>query len=200
MIPIVAGGKLTGKVGSYGMGFLNVMTSQLERPSEELSIPKTNFSVFRLRKDLLTSSSVGLIATNRQSTDENYNRTAGVDFLYRPLSSLTINGLMATSADPDRQGQAFYLGSHWRSDKLQASGGYSVIDPDFEPGVGFAQRSSGQRVRGEIRWAPWVRDMDDWIRPTLEKIHLREMWSGPEADVAFNNSQEVETVNLRYLH
>ena len=75
MIPIIAGGKLTGKVGSYGMGFLNVMTSQLERPSEELSIPKTNFSVFRLRKDLLTSSSVGLIATNRQSTDENYNRT-----------------------------------------------------------------------------------------------------------------------------
>ena len=107
---------------------------------------------------------------------------------------------MATSADPDRQGQAFYLGSHWRSDKLQASGGYSVIDPDFEPGVGFAQRSNGQRVRGEIQWAPWVRNMDDWIRPTLEKIHLREMWSGPEADVAFNNSQEVETVNLRYLH
>ena len=200
MIPIIAGGKLTGKVGSYGVGFLNVTTGQLEKPSEKLSIPKTNFSVFRLRKDLLTSSSVGLITTNRQSTSEDYNRTLGIDFLYRPLSSLTINGLMATSSDPNQEGQAFYFGSHWRSDKLQASGGYSAINPGFEPGVGFFQRDSGQRVRGEIRWAPWVRDMGDWIRPTLEKIHLREIWSGPEADVAFNHNQEVETVNLRYLH
>ena len=34
----------------------------------------------------------------------------------------------------------------------------------------------------------------------IERIHLREIWSGPEMDISFNNEQEVETVNLRYLH
>ncbi|MDP7280620.1 MAG: DUF5916 domain-containing protein, partial [Candidatus Poribacteria bacterium] len=200
MVPIIAGGKLTGKVGSYGLGFLNVMTDQLKEPSEELSIDRTNFSVVRLRKDLLTSSSVGVIATNRQSSADNYNRTGGVDFLYRPSETLTFNGLMATSTDRDQQGQAFYLGGGWRSDKIRASTGYSAIDPDFVPGVGFAERGGGRRLRGELRWAPWVSDMGDWIRPALERIHLREIWSGPETDISFNNEQEVETVILRYLH
>ena len=42
--------------------------------------------------------------------------------------------------------------------------------------------------------------MGNWIQPALERIHLREIWSGPEMDISFNNEQEVETVNLRYLH
>ena len=143
MIPIIDGGKLTGKVGSYGLGFLNVMTDQLEKPSEELSIDRTNFSIVRLRKDLLTSSSVGVIGTNRQSSADNYNRTGGVDFLYRPSETLTFNGLMAISTDRDQQGQAFYLGGNWRGDKIRASTGYSAIDPDFVPGDGFEESCDG---------------------------------------------------------
>ena len=52
-IPIIFGGKASGKVGSYGVGFLNVLTDEFHdaNPEEDpLDVPRTNYSVMRITK------------------------------------------------------------------------------------------------------------------------------------------------------
>ena len=59
-IRILAGGKLTGKIGEYNLGFLNVQTH------DDQGQPGENFTLARFRREMLGRSYVGGIFTNRQ--------------------------------------------------------------------------------------------------------------------------------------
>ena len=60
-VPITAGGRLTGKTGPYSLGLLNVQTG-----AEPVSgTNPTNFSVVRIKRDVLRRSSVGALFTGR---------------------------------------------------------------------------------------------------------------------------------------
>ena len=64
VIPIIAGARLTGKVGKFNVGALNIQTD-----NEAVSkTPATNFTVLRLRRDVLRRSSVGVMMTNRSAS------------------------------------------------------------------------------------------------------------------------------------
>jgi hypothetical protein len=61
VVPIVAGGRLTGRVGRLSIGALNIQTD-----AEPVSrTATTNFTVVRLRQDILRRSSVGLMYAGR---------------------------------------------------------------------------------------------------------------------------------------
>src|SRR5215510_1032519 len=82
-VPIDYGAKLTGRIGPYNVGFLQVQTRKLGETSSGLGIPRDQFTVLRVKRDVLKRSYLGGIFVNRQgatSTDGNtYNRVAGVD-------------------------------------------------------------------------------------------------------------------------
>ncbi|MDP2390520.1 MAG: DUF5916 domain-containing protein, partial [Acidobacteriota bacterium] len=59
-ITIPVGGKLTGKVGGFDIGVLSAQTDDTDRQAGE------NFSVGRIRKEVLGRSYIGAIVTNRQ--------------------------------------------------------------------------------------------------------------------------------------
>ena len=61
VVPIVGGARLTGKVGAFDVGALNIHTGD---ETVSASDP-TNFTVLRLRRDVLRRSSVGAMFTNR---------------------------------------------------------------------------------------------------------------------------------------
>ena len=86
-IPILGGGKVTGKVGGFGVGLLNVLTDKYATDATEdvdaVDVDRTNYSVLRVKRDLFTGSSLGVIAINKQGLDA-HNRATGVDFIYRP--------------------------------------------------------------------------------------------------------------------
>ena len=87
-IPILGGGKMTGKIGPYGIGILNVLTNEFkdeefdfgEPPIDE---PRTNYSVVRVNRDILAGSTVGGILINKQDADAS-NSTAGPRFFLSP--------------------------------------------------------------------------------------------------------------------
>src|SRR5436190_1172855 len=54
IVPIRGGGRLTGRVGRYTLGLLNIQTGA----DDAKTVPSTNFSVLRLRRELLPGSSV----------------------------------------------------------------------------------------------------------------------------------------------
>ena len=144
-IPILAGGKITGKSGPYGVGLLNAQTLKFDEATEKnlgndeeaLVVPATNFSVMRLTRDISSGSNIGLIAINKQN-GESTNRTGGLDFSYRPNDKTKVRGMWAMTADPaspdkpeQQDGQAWYLGSGWRGDLFQVDGSVANISQNL---------------------------------------------------------------------
>lgn len=191
-IPIIFGGKTSGKIGSYGVGFLNVLTDEFHDDTEDdpIDIPHTNFSVMRITKDIAAGSRVGIIAVNKDEIDD-YNRAGGFDFEYRPNDSLDVRGLWSRTFEPNASGEnnAWYLGSNWRSRHFRIEGSYTDIDEDFNPAVGYVRRSGIRHLRGETRWVPMP-----------QKFGIRQIWTGPEVDYILNHNNELEEWDISYTN
>ena len=143
-IPVLGGGKLTGKVAGFDLGLLNMQTGQhKDQPGE-------NFTVARVRKEIFGRSYIGGIFTNRQGGAE-WNRVAGADANFVLFNHLTVGGMLAKSSTRGVQSQqsVWNTGFEWRSDFFDAGGNYLKIAPNFNPGVGFVRRRdrlAGARV------------------------------------------------------
>ncbi|MGH7696262.1 MAG: DUF5916 domain-containing protein, partial [Gemmatimonadaceae bacterium] len=88
VIPIDAGGRLTGKVGPWAIGLMNIQTG-----SEAVSkTDATNFTVVRLKRDVLKRSAVGVMATNRSlaANDTGSNQAYGVDGTFGLTDDITV--------------------------------------------------------------------------------------------------------------
>ena len=188
-IPIMGGSKITGKVGPYGIGLLNVLTDEFHTDSsvtdedDIVDLSRTNYSVLRVTRDLFSGSSIGAIAINKQDTDT-YNRAGGLDFAYRPNDSIDVRGLWARTYEEDVsvKNDAMYFGSTWRNSLLQFNGTYTFIGENFNPEVGFVRRQGSRRFRGQMRFTPWPR-----------KFGIRRIFMGPEVDYILNQDDELET-------
>ena len=192
-IPIIFGGKASGKVGSYGVGFLNVLTDEFHdagTDDDPLDIPHTNYSVMRITKDIAAGSRIGMIAINKDEIGD-YNRAGGFDFEYRPNDSLDVRGLWSRTFEPDASGQnnAWYLGSNWRSKHFRVEGSYTDIDADFNPAVGYVRRTGIRQFRGETRWVPMP-----------QKFGIRQIWTGPEVNYILNHNNELEEWDISYTN
>ena len=193
-IPIIFGAKVSGKMGPYGVGLLNVLTDKFydaDSEDEPIDIQRTNYSVMRISRDIATGSRVGMIAVSKDERSD-YARATGFDFEYRPSDRLDVRGLWARTFEPDMSGEnnAWHIGARWRSDIFRLSSSYTDLDEDFDPAVGYVQRTGGSRqARTEFRLAP---------RP--QKYGIREIWSGPEINYILNQDNEVERWNISYTH
>ncbi len=198
-IPIIAGGKVTGKVGPYGIGVLNVLTDDAQIITEEddeeiiIDVPVTNYSVLRLKRDVLSRSSVGLIAINQQSEDT-YNRAGGFDFTYRPMDTLDFQAMWARTFEQETSEEetsgshdAWSLGGNWRNDDLRLEGSYMDVDEDFNPEMGYVRREGIRRIRGEMRYVPWP-----------GRFGIRRIYTGPEIDYILNQDNDLETREFSY--
>lgn len=135
-VRLLGGGKLTGKVGPYSVGALNMTT---DASSES---PLTNFSVLRMQRDILSDSTVGFIFTNRQNDVSNYHRNGGVDLFFRPHDQWRMRAMTvgSWSPDPDESDLAWYLSNDWRNDNFRVNASYLDIGPEFTNEMGFMQR------------------------------------------------------------
>ncbi|TVR59254.1 MAG: hypothetical protein EA422_15300 [Gemmatimonadales bacterium] len=139
-IPIVGGGRVTGRAGDFEVGVLNMQTEAFgERPGE-------NFSVARVKRNVLGNSDIGLLVVNRQGTGElgqgSYNRSWGADANLRLLGNLVITSYLAGTAgsEPGSSGFAWRTGAAWRDRFWNTSAFVRRVDEDFDPGVGFVRR------------------------------------------------------------
>ena len=200
-IPILAGGKVTGKVGGFGVGFLNVLSDKYAADATEnldaVDVDRTNYSVVRIKRDLFTGSSLGVIGVNKQGPDA-HNRATGVDFIYRPTDSMNFRGLWARTFKPSeiqneqtspgnnilptRNANALSFGGNWQSEVARVNASYTDIGDDFNPEVGYVYRTGSRWFRSEARATPY-----------LHWSGVRRMWIGPEIDIILNSDNELET-------
>ena len=140
-VPIAAGARMTGRLGGYAVGLLNMQTR--DGPSH----PGENFSVVRLRKNVLTSSDIGFMFVNREGTGSGvadaYNRTFGADANLRLAGGrMLLNSYLAATDEPDAGGDRMTgaLEVAWRDPLWAASVLVKTVGDDFNPGVGFVAR------------------------------------------------------------
>ncbi len=152
--PIVAGGRLSGRLGRYSFGTLNIQTGD-DAVSGSRS---TNFSVVRVKRDLLRRSSVGLILTGRSArqvgTGANY--AYGVDGTFAFFDNLAINTYWARTETESLSGQdkSYRAQLDYTGDRYGLQLERLVVGDHFNPEVGFVRRDDMRRTFGQVRFSP----------------------------------------------
>jgi len=176
-VPILAGGKVTGQAGPYGIGLLAVATDELHEGG--VDVERTGYSVLRLSRNVLRNSSVGMIAVNKQDA-ETYQRAAGVNFALRPRGNVDLRGLWARTFemdDTEDSRDAYYAGGEWRTTLLNARASYADIGDAFDPSMGFVWRKGIRQVNAGIDYTPWPRKYGIrtiTVGPSLNTVLLRD--------------------------
>ncbi len=81
-VPILGGARLTSRTGPYYLGFMNVQTRV------DGAVPANNFTVARVKRDILARSDVGVLFVNRQSGQpDDYNRTFDLPAFFGPADA-----------------------------------------------------------------------------------------------------------------
>ncbi len=153
-VPIVVGGRVTGKAGPYSLGLLHIRTG--DEPA--FGAVTTDFSVFRVKRDILRRSTVGLIATRRapavDGAGDNY--AFGVDAGFSFFQNLTINTYYARTRTPGSAGDE----SSYRAQVEYAGDRYGLeverlsVGRGFNPEIGFVRRDDMIRNYVQARFSP----------------------------------------------
>ena len=171
-IPILIGGKLTGRVGEkFTLGALGARTDEFQGQ------PADNFAVFRLKRDILSRSSMGMFFTNRQTEGGYFNRVAGVDQNLIFFEHLKVVGLLArsfTDGVSDRQWVGAVEGI-WQDDFLGAGFTYFEVGENFQTDLGFIKREAVRLYGPRFSIAP--RPSSDRIRQLSFGVRLEHFRS-----------------------
>jgi hypothetical protein len=149
-IPVLGGGRLTGRAGDFELGVLNIQTESVQpaSPTDPRSPgPAENFSVVRVRRSL-GGSDVGAMFLNRQATgslaDGEFNRSYGFDANLHLLGHMIVNSYLVGSDEPDSAAGSQLAGRlsvAWRDWLWDVSGSFKQVGDVFNPGLGFVRRS-----------------------------------------------------------
>ena len=154
-VPILLGSKLAGKAGKTSIGALNVLTDS-KTLQDDTFVQRSNFSVLRLKHDVIARSNIGAIVVNKQTPVpgagwDQYNRAAGLDFSFSPSNALNFQGFYAKtwdSAENVPTGAAGFLQATYSGGIYSSTLKYVDIGEYFQPKAGFVNRRAGlKRLR-----------------------------------------------------
>ncbi len=152
-VPIIGGGRVSGTIGGFRVGLLNMQTEQVG----QINVPGNNFAVARIRRELPNRTFIGALFTNRQgvgelSVGEDYNRLLAVDGRLGIGRYGLVSGFAARSFTPALSGDeyAFRLETEYDSEAWMLNAGYTEVAENFNPEVGFLQRFAYRKGNGLI--------------------------------------------------
>ncbi|MFQ6081884.1 MAG: DUF5916 domain-containing protein [Candidatus Aminicenantia bacterium] len=157
------GGKFTGKIGKFTLGYLSAYD---EHPTESLwaihngkgsEEEKALFNILRVKADVFKESYIGFALADKE-IDGSYNRVGGLDgqfkfknhffFSFQAIGSKTKYHENLTGVTPALYAQFFYSSKHWSTGLTWKS-----IHPDFEASSGFVNRVDYRRLGGWLRYS-----------------------------------------------
>lgn len=157
-IPIRGGGRVSGKLGQYNLGLLNMQTADY---ADRLA--GSNFTVLRVSRDLPNRSSVGALFTGRHgvgdlAADHDANRTYAVDGKIGILQHTVLSGFLSRTETPKFDGgdHAYNVRTRTNLPRFDLEFGYQEIAPGFNPEVGFLSRRGYRKPDARLmtRWRP----------------------------------------------
>lgn len=158
-VSIYGGARLTGRIGKWDMGFLDMQTAEHEETSGE------NFGVLRLRRQVINRNSyVGGIFTSRLGMNGDQNLAYGVDGIFRLFGDDYLNIKWAQTYDNKANTKMnsldpSFIMVNWERRSERGFGynlNYTYLGQEFNPGIGFVKRSGVQGLNAELMygWFP----------------------------------------------
>ena len=183
VVPIVGGGRLTGKVGDFDVGALSIQT---DREAVSGAV-ETNFSVARIKRDILRRSSVGALFTNRSVSTHGPGaaRTYGVDGTFSFHDNIHLLGYAARTDTPGyRDRNLSYQGKFdYTGDLIGVMVNHLLVEDNFIPDVGFVRRDNFRQSTLQWRISP---------RPDIDAI--RQFRTGGNLDYTLTaDTSQLET-------
>ena len=164
-IRIYGGARLTGRVGEWDMGVLDMQTAAHE------DIAGENFGVIRMRRQVINSNSyVGGIFTSRIGMDGKQNFSYGVDGIFRLFGDDYLNVKWAQSYDSQLDSKLSSLDPsfilvNWerRSEEGFAYDfDYVYSGLKFNPGIGFVRRKGVHGGSAHLLYG-WIPGEQSWL-------------------------------------
>lgn len=154
-VPVIVGGRMTGKAGPFDIGLLNIQTGE----KEIANAAPTNFSVVRIKRDILRRSSVGVISTARIETSghEHSNYALGADTVLRFNDENELTGYYARTSTKglDESDNASYRGRFdYMADRYGLALEHLLVGSAFNPEIGFMRRTDFRRSFAQARFSP----------------------------------------------
>ncbi|MFC1563975.1 DUF5916 domain-containing protein [candidate division KSB1 bacterium] len=160
-VPVIGGARVQGKADKYSIGFLSLQTENTNLADNESTyIPNTNYSAIRIRRDILSRSTVGVMLLNKYNTNRT-NRSYGVDSYFPLTDHFSITAEAAgtyTSQEgieiSNSENYAGHFELKYDSDLWDFSGSYLDIAKDFSADMGYIRRKDLRRSQYLIQYSP----------------------------------------------
>ena len=213
---ILAGGKVTGRVGPVKVGLLDVVLDENDEVNEQ------NVLVARAALNL-GESTLGAILTNGDPEANGSNTVFGADFVYRNtnfLDAKTLRGSLWAQGsinDPDEgptddldaidgKGYAYGASLSYPNDRQQWELAARVFDEKFDPALGFANRVGIREyvANYRFRWRPDVSEiqtLDTRVAGLLVTEQGSQVETGRFTWTAFDLRSPVsDAIRVEYEH
>jgi hypothetical protein len=183
VVPIVAGGRVTGRAGRFSIGALNIETDDV--PAAQIN--GSNVTALRLKGDILRRSSIGAIFTGRDDRGDGgrASTTVGIDGTFGFFDNLAINTYWAQTSNAGVRGdeRSYRAQLDYSGDRYGVQLEHLLVGDNFNPTVGFIRRDDMRRSFGSVRYSP---------RPRSIAAVRRLSWTGSVAYVE-NTRGRLET-------
>jgi hypothetical protein len=146
-VPLLGGGRLTGRIGGQTLGLLSVMTAS------RYGDPRTAFQVARLKRDVRGAGYLGAMLVDRRNTGD-ANTVGGVDWSIWPTPRLNVQGFVARTSTQGSGGDdvAWRLGADYQSTNLSGRVSHLMIGPEATASAGFITRTDIRRTQANARY------------------------------------------------
>jgi len=139
-VPINGGAKVTGSIGNFEIGAMDVDTRS-SGPN-----PYANYAVLRVKRSLWGGSYVGVMGIDKRSGNpfDSFNQTEGADTRIELLRNLVLNAYATQTRTPGfisgqtNVGAGFNYQTNW----LEVLAQRRKIGANFNPEVGFVERTN----------------------------------------------------------
>jgi hypothetical protein len=199
-VPLRAGARLTGRIGQYSVGLMDIQAKDAALPGTAA----TNFSTIRIKRDILRRSSFGILATNRSvaQSGKGSNQTVGADAAFAFLTSLSLNTYWARTRTPGLDGDdtSYRAQLDYSGDRYGVQAEHLHVGNDFNPEVGFRRRNDIHKSYGQVRFSPRPRQPSavrkytavaaaNYIENSAGRVDLRDL-SG-DVTIEFQSSDRI---------
>jgi Domain of unknown function (DUF5916)/Carbohydrate family 9 binding domain-like len=149
-VPIIGGGKLSGRLAGFDLGFLDVATDRFE------GRPRSNYAVLRAKRNVRGRSNVGIFASDRLAGGRSANTVLGADANFSIFKNSDVAGFVGRSSTPGRRGND-WVGRgkfNYFTDRYEVFLEHLYVGPEFQHDLGFVRRRGIQRSDAAAIWQP----------------------------------------------
>jgi hypothetical protein len=175
-VPIIAGGKITGRQSRFNIGLMDVQTDDVDFKTDKLNengikADGQNLFAARISRDFWRQSYIGAIFTRGNPSGMGNNTLVGADArfatsTFRGDKNLSLS-LFLFRTDDEFSNKSDYAGGFsidYPNDLWLAGFGWKQIGENFNPALGFAPRTGMRKMNGTIMF-----------RPRPEKAGIRQL-------------------------